>query len=299
MQREVEQFKRLFRGRGDVWGHDEGRCVKEKLTDDHWVDHLTGRNGMGVYPAVPTPQGDVVCAWGCTDIDVEDHSAAMLLRDTLHAAGVSSWIERSRSKGYHVWLFSARPVSAQVMRDVQLVAHQVADMRPIEVNPKQTDVSQHKYGNYVRLPYCGGLHDTPSRRVIITDDQQPVPLTEFIGMALDTLNDPDHLATIAAMYQPPPTRTVHINDSSDPSLDLAIGLRTICPLGHIIWRDGPLEGRDRSTTLARLAHLCAESGMSTSEARMVVADADRRWGKFHDRADCDEQIDKFIVKAYR
>jgi len=31
---------------------------------------------------------------------------------------------------------------------------------------------------------------------------------------------------------------------------------------------------------------------------MVIRDADRRWGKFHGRADCDEQIDKMVRRAY-
>jgi hypothetical protein len=183
------------------------------------------------------------------------------------------------------------------MRDMQLAAHQVADMRPIEVNPKQTDVSAHKYGNYVRLPYVGGIDSTPERRVIIDDNDTPVPLQTF----LDTVQfaDPELIDRLASMYQPPTTRQVASWDVVDPSTDLAEGLRTVSPLGYVIWRDGALEGRDRSTTLARLAHICAESGMPPSAATMVVRDADRRWGKFYDRPDGDEQIDKMIVRAYQ
>jgi hypothetical protein len=296
MDQQVQQFKRLFRGRGDVWGHDEGRCVKEKLTDEHWADHLTGRSGIGVYPAVPVPDGRVLCAWGCTDIDVEDYGAARLLQSTLGAAGIHSYVERSRSKGYHVWMFVSSPVSATSMRYAQLAAHQVADMKPIEVNPKQTDVTLHKYGNYVRLPYMGGLVDKPVRRVILDDDGEPMSLDQFLSTV--QVNDPSLIDEVGAMYQPPKQTTVAWN-LSDPSTDLAEGMRSIAPLGYVIWRDGPLEGRDRSTTLARLAHICAESGMPPSAATMVVRDADKRWGKFHTRVDGEEQIDKMIVKAYQ
>ena len=296
MHQTLEQFKRIFRGRGDVWGHDEGRCVKEKLTDDHWADHLSGRAGIGIYPAVPTPARSVVCAWGCTDIDTNDLEATRLLQSTLRVAGIPAYVERSRSKGYHIWVFADKPVSAQSMRNMQLAAHQVADMRPIEVNPKQTDVSAHKYGNYVRLPYVGGIDSTPERRVIIDDTDTPVPLQTF----LDTVQfaDPARIDMLAEMYQPPVTTQVTW-DVTDPSSDLAEGLRTVSPLGYVIWRDGVLEGRDRSSTLARLAYICAESGMPPSAATMVVKDADRRWGKFYDRPDCDEQINKIIERAYR
>jgi len=296
----VQQFQRIFRGRGDVWGHDEGRCVKEKLSDEHWQDHLVGRSGIGIYPAVPVPDGRVMCVWGCTDIDTDDYDAARLLQSTLQQVGFKAYIERSRSKGYHVWIFVNRPVLAEHMRNVQLAAHVVANMKPIEVNPKQTDVSLHKYGNYVRLPYVGGMDETPARRVILDDDGAPMPLQQFLNDVYDNgfIDDLDHFAQVAAMYQPPKQHTVQWS-VTDPSNDLAEGMRTIAPLGYVIWRDGPLEGRDRSTTLARLAHICAESGMPPSAATMVVRDADLRWGKFHTRADGDEQINKMITKAYQ
>jgi hypothetical protein len=297
MNETMERFKKLFRGRGDVWGHDEGRCVKEKLTDEHWTDHLTGRSGIGVYPAVPVPDGRVMCVWGCTDIDVEDYGRARLLQETFTQVGVRSFIERSRSKGYHVWLFASRPVSATDMRSMQLVAHQVADIPPIEVNPKQTDVTLGKYGNYVRLPYMGGIVDTPSRRVILDDDGEPMPLGEFLDAAYGALIDPELVAQIGAMYKPPAKQTVEWT-VTDPSNDLAEGLRSISPLGYVVWRDGPLEGSDRSRTLMKLAHLCRDSGMPPSAAHMVVRDADRRWGKFHHRADGEEQITNIITRAF-
>lgn len=295
-QQLVTAFTKLFRGRGDVYGHDEGRCVKEPITRSHWQQHLDGTHGIGIYPAVPTST-EPICAWGCTDIDVEDHSQAILLQQTLQMANITSWVEKSRSKGYHVWIFTTAPVSAIAMRNMQLVAHQVADMDPKEVNPKQTDVTSHKYGNYVRLPYLGGAIATPTRRVIITPEQKPIPLDIFVDEALASANTPEQIMQIAAMYQPPKQQRVVI-DISDPSSDLAEGMRTISPLGYVIWRDGPLEGRDRSRTLVRLTHLCHDSGMSPSACTMVIRDADRRWGKFHERANGDDEINKIVVRVY-
>lgn len=293
----VERFKKLFRGRGDVWGHDEGRCVKQPITDEHWQDHLAGRSGMGVYPAVPVPDGRVLCVWGCTDIDIEDYGRATLLADTLREVGITTFIERSRSKGYHVWLFAAGPVSATDMRNLQLVAHQVADIPPIEVNPKQTDVTLRKYGNYVRLPYFGGLVDTPDRRVILDAYGDPMPLAYFLDAAYATLTPVDTIAQVAAMYRAPkPERaSIDINELDD---DIATVLRGISPLGYVVWRDGPLEGNDRSRTLMRLGHLCRDSGMSPSETMIVVRDADRRWGKFHSRDDCDMQLTNLVSRVF-
>jgi hypothetical protein len=35
----VGMFTTLFRGRGDVYGHEEGRCVKEPLTHNIFQQH--------------------------------------------------------------------------------------------------------------------------------------------------------------------------------------------------------------------------------------------------------------------
>lgn len=292
----TSQFIRLFRGRGDVYGHNEGRCVHQPLTRPQWDQHLDGTEPIGVYPAVPTPNG-AICAWGCTDIDNGSYEQARLLQATLRSAGIVAWIERSRSKGYHIWVFVSAPVTAEAMRNMQLVAHQVADLEPKEVNPKQTDVSLHKYGNYVRLPYPSGLVSAPDRQVIIDDNQKPIPLPEFLQMAYDDMNDPHDIMRIANMYKPPVKQHIVI-DITDPSNDLAEGLRQISPLGYVIWRDGPLEGRDRSRTLVRLAYLCHDSGMSPSACAMVIRDADRRWGKFHMRATVDEELAKIVQRVY-
>ena len=108
-------FANLFRGRGDVYGHEEGRCVKEPLTHEVFQRHLDGVEAIGVYPMVPINNIYHV-AWGCSDIDIEDYAGAKKIQSALQAVNVPSFIERSRSKGYHVWVFADRPVPASSMR---------------------------------------------------------------------------------------------------------------------------------------------------------------------------------------
>ena len=182
----VSGFVTLFRGRGDCYGGDEGKCVYRPLNRDVFQQHLTDGPYIGVYPAVPRGTAESICVWGCTDIDVESLDDARLMQRTLEMAGVVAFVERSRSKGYHVWVFASDPVPAETMRRMLLVAHQVADYPAREVNPKQSNVSASKVGNYVRLPYPGGLKGTPERRVILDDNDQPVPLDEFVRSALSS-----------------------------------------------------------------------------------------------------------------
>jgi hypothetical protein len=294
----TDQFITLFRGRGDCYGSDEGGCVRAPLDRDVFQAHLEGVRGIGVYPAVPGNPS--FCVWGCSDIDVEDLGAARLLQRTLKAAGIGSWVERSRSKGYHVWVFASGRVSAEDMRRMLLAAHQVADYPAREVNPKQSDVSVHKVGNYVRLPYLGGLQGTPERRVMLDDNDQPMSLGDFLDGVVDTLIEPSRIQFLASHYVPPKRTTPSIDFSALTDEDLEEALRTTSPLARVIWKQGPLESQDRSTALMRLAHVCRSSGVTPSMCRVIVIDADKRWGKYHFRGDAGlVEINKIVERAYR
>jgi hypothetical protein len=286
----------LFRGRGDVYGHEEGRCVKEPLTRDIFAGHLDGTHlPIGVYPIVPMRDGYYV-VWGCCDIDVEDLSQAVRLRDALRAVDITAWIERSRSKGYHVWVFSAGLTPASDMRRMLLLAHQVAEVPAREVNPKQETLSGNNYGNYVRLPYPDYTASTDKRRVL-DDDFQPIPLEQFVGMAYATRVQPDHIAELAKLWVPPAPAVAVRNLDTCESVDVA--LVKLSPLGKVIWRDGPLEGRDRSSTLMRLAYESVNSGLNPSEVKVLITDADLRWGKYHLRANGEMEIDKIVQRVFR
>lgn len=291
-------FVSLFVGRGDCYGSEEGGCIRKPLNHDVFDNHLRGVSAIGVYPAIPARVP--FCMWGCIDIDVEDLDAAKLMRRTLEHANITAWIERSRSKGYHVWTFAASPVPARSMRNTLLLAHQVANYPAREVNPKQHDVTVHKVGNYVRLPYYGGINMTPTRRVILDYNDNPLPLDEFVPLAIQTRVNASRFNELAELYREPekPRQVFDFSNLENESLDDA--LRAASPLARIIWRDGPLQGQDRSTALIRLAHVCRSSGITPSMTTVIVCDADRRWGKFLARGESGmREIEKIIELAFR
>lgn len=291
----IDKFITLFRGRGDCYGSEEGGCVRQPLNRGVFQSHLEGVAGIGVYPAVPSTTP--FCVWGCSDIDIESLDDAKLMKRTIEMAGIPAYVERSRSKGYHVWVFASEPVPAEDMRRMLLMAHQVADYPAREVNPKQSDVSAQKVGNYVRLPYLGGLKATPVRRVILDDNDQPMPLIQFLEIAHTQRTAPSDIARIASMYVPPVRQHVVLDLGTNESLDDA--LRATSPLARVIWQRGPLEGQDRSTALMRLAHVCCTSGITPSMCHVIVVDADKRWGKYHARGVSGmEEITKIVERAY-
>lgn len=291
----VGMFTTLFRGRGDVYGHEEGRCVKEPLTHDVFKQHLEGVQAIGVYPMVPINNVHHV-VWGCSDIDIEDLAGARKIQSALSAVKVVSFVERSRSKGYHVWVFAEEVVPASDMRRMLLCAHQVAEYPAREVNPKQETLATGQYGNYVRLPYFNAEDMTDSHRRILNEHNEPMSLQDFVELAVVSKTPTNIISELAKLWQEPVAQHTVLDLSQSVSVKEA--LAQLSPLGKVIWRDGPLPTKDRSTTLARLGHECVRSCMSPSETKIVLVDADKRWGKYHLRPNGELEIDKLVVRVF-
>jgi hypothetical protein len=290
------RFAALFRGRTDAYGSEEGGCIKEPVTNETYSQHLKGVAPIGIYPMFQH-EGEWMTVWGCSDIDVDDIHAALSIKESLRAAGVVSYLERSRSKGYHIWVFAMEPVPAWAMRRMLLCAHQVAEYPAREVNPKQETLQPNQFGNYVRLPYWDASDISTDKRRILGDDLEPMPLEEFVGRAVATRTPTHLIMELAALWRPPTA-------VAPPRLDLSANenlidaLSGLSPLGKVIWRDGPLPQRDRSSTLTKLAYECAKSGLSPSASKVIITDADRRWGKYHLRTNGDLEIDKLVVRVF-
>ena len=305
----VDRFADLFAGRKDAWGSTHGECIKEPVTCLHYERHLTvPTRSIGIYPLIQDrdlalrwgqtlkgPVGDNFVKWGCSDIDNDNVALAVNLKAALGALGIKAWVERTKSGHYHVWVFADEWVPALVMRRTLLVAHQVAGVAPTEVNPKQLDVGVRvKYGNYVNLPYpCGW--EASSRRCVIDRSGGVILLDEFVDLASGQRTSFETLRAAGKHYREPVKPAVVVDRQSTLTDEL---LRELPGLAWTIYKDGPLEGRDRSGTLQRLAFLCAEAGMKPADTLAVVTSADARWGKYLHRPDGERQLNAIVTYAY-
>ena len=287
----VDDFVTLFRGRGDCYGSWDGGCVREPLTRQHFREHLGEGPHIGVYPAVPH-LGRTMCVWGCTDIDYDGPEDAWLLHDAFEAANVTSWVERTR-RGYHVWVFATELVSAQDMRRMFLAAHVVTELNPKEVNPKQEQLAPGQVGNYVRLPYpkVGS-----GQRTMVGRGGEEIPLEWFLYDAKAKRVQPGDITRIASMYTPPKVEAI---EYGEPNPDLMSSVRKLSTAGRAIYRDGPLPGRDRSSTLTRLTYECFKANLNPADAKRILEDADLRWGKYLTRGPSGMlELDKLLVRVY-
>ncbi|HEU0187374.1 MAG TPA: DEAD/DEAH box helicase family protein [Gallionellaceae bacterium] len=207
----VALFRRLFRGRADVYpirweskttgksGYSPacanewriGVCEKPRvkcgdcgnrllipLSDSVIYDHLAGEHTVGVYPLLE----DDSCYFLAVDFDeAEWQDDARAFMQSCGELGVPAALEISRSgEGAHAWVFFASKVSARDARRLgtALISHTCARTRQLKLAsydrlfPNQDSMPKGGFGNLIALP----LQKAPRERgcsVFVDSDLQP------------------------------------------------------------------------------------------------------------------------------
>jgi len=161
----------IFKGRDDAYGAGDGLCVKELVTDDVIKAHLIGKQRIGRYPLSPDIMNGTGTWWAVVDIDKNDLDLAIRFSGALEHIEIPCYIERSKSKGYHPWVFFTEPVEATKARALMqygiAVVERDTGYEIKEVFPKQDHVSTDGYGNYMNLPLFGT--DVKNGRTVFLD----------------------------------------------------------------------------------------------------------------------------------
>ena len=164
----ITLMKEIFRGRADAYGKynettEKGECVKEPATDAIIKGHLQGKRRIGRYPLSPSIMNGAGTWWVAVDIDDDDIGLAIQFCEALEHLGIRCYIERSKSKGYHVWVFFSDPVEAVKARALMRYGIDVLEKdtgyRIKEIFPKQNTIKNaygsFGFGNYINLPLYG------------------------------------------------------------------------------------------------------------------------------------------------
>ena len=165
-------FKGLFMGLRNVYGTYDtqtGRVRQEKapVTDKVILAHLRGKQSYGVYLLM----GDKTCALA---VDFDDGRLSLPVSFVAQAKeyGLSAYIERSKSKGYHVWLFFKGPLPAYKTRIVAKKILEEMGQSSTEIFPKQDALSNGiAYGNFINAPLFGTL--VPKGKTVFVDPHNP------------------------------------------------------------------------------------------------------------------------------
>ena len=154
----VAIFRDLFTGLPHTFGTYDpitgrARQVKEPVTDKVLLDHLTGRQPYGVYLLVKDRTRAIA-----VDFDSENRFTVAEFVGRAKHYGISAYVERSKSKGYHAWIFFEKEgVLAKKAR--QVLRHLLDEIGEpaAEVFPKQDALGTTQYGNFINAPLFGAL----------------------------------------------------------------------------------------------------------------------------------------------
>lgn len=158
-QEKLNLFRRRFSGLPNTFGTYDpttGRSwqVKRPVNDKVLLDHLRGRRPYGVYLLTGDRTRAVV-----VDFDNDDLNQVVDFISRAAHYKLKAHIERSKSKGHHVWIFfgEKRASAAKARLVISNILEEI-DAPDTEVFPKQDrlDLSLH-YGNFINAPLFGRL----------------------------------------------------------------------------------------------------------------------------------------------
>ncbi len=299
----IETFATLHKGGAVAECHPDGGVRPQHLpTGDplpaHGSEfhqavelHLEGSFPIGVYP-LRRGGNDWVVNWLAVDLDEGDSSFvhACNLQLLFERLTVVSFIEASRSKGYHVWVYVSDPVSATVARRAMIGACRTVGVPTRECYPKQTELHGKGFGNCLRLPYPGGS-DATQRQCMVRSDHTVIPFGQFLHEAWDGLNSRGAIRRMLPLYESTqPKNTVEHRRLERTDEDFGWHARAI-------WNE--TDWADRSRSLVSFAGSLFRQGYSESKILDLLYRMDDKMGKYAGRPDRDVRLREIVAIAVK
>ncbi len=242
-----EKLLALFPGREDAFGlsgPDSGYIAKRQPPRAiHAREHLRGAIRIGRYPL----RTDGTCLWAVLDVDGKGVVPVLDLVAVLRRHGIPFAVERSKAKGWHLWVWFAMPIPGWKARAVLRSLAAEAGWPDTEVFPKQDDLATHGLGSFMNLPWQGAsVKEGRTLFVDLSKEQWP-PYTDQLAY-LESIpkiseTDLDHIIAAKGL-RPPEERTA------------SSGNGRAAPVGDTI------PDHTRNITLTSLAGSMRRRGMS-------------------------------------
>ena len=174
----VALFRACFSGLSNVFGTydpNTGRAwqMKAPVTDDVILSHLKGERPYGVYLL----DGDRIRAIAADFDDADPFPPIEFLNAAEHYE-LPAYIESSKSKGYHVWIFFAhKGVKASKARVVVKNILEEIEYPQTEIFPKQDLIDKStSFGNFINAPLFG--RHVPRGKTVFLDPYTLKPHTD-------------------------------------------------------------------------------------------------------------------------
>lgn len=150
------------------------RTVRGEVTEDLWLEHLTGRNSLGIIPI----KEDGTCKWGAIDIDSYDVVHAHLVEE-IERRHLPLLLAQTKSGGAHLYMFTKNPIPASMMMSTLRNIAAAMGYGRSEIFPKQTHmlVESGDLGSWLNMPYFG------EKRLGVKRTGSLMTLEEFVARA--------------------------------------------------------------------------------------------------------------------
>ena len=181
----ITTFMQLFSGRTDVYGLNQ-MCLKEPLTKEIYQQHLDGVKRIGVYPIYDK----VWTKWFAYDLDVDNFEQALSIKECAKHYKIKMFIERSKSKGFHIFCFFDEPIEAVKPRLIFEMILEELDIK-CELFPKQDEIAENQFGNFIFLPLFGG--DTKNGKTVFVDDKNNIFIDNVTDLKKIELTKVEHI----------------------------------------------------------------------------------------------------------
>jgi len=151
----------------------EGELLSENTK--LWSDHLNGTKSLGVIPI----NKENLCGWGCIDIDFyKEFNHKKLLKD-IDDAGFPLIVCKSKSGGAHGYVFLKNFVNASELIEKLGNIAAFLGYKEAEIFPKQAQIEQGGYGNYVNMPYFNAENTKRCALKLVNGEVKELTLEEF------------------------------------------------------------------------------------------------------------------------
>ena len=272
-------FSSLFWGQSQCYFDlKQMKTIWKPLNVDVFYAHLKGEIELGVY----CTNDQNLSYWGCIDFDAPEktksadskaYQLAIQVRSQYEEAGIQVWIERSKSKGYHLWVFPQQPMQSRMLRDYQLSILERIGIHGVEVNPKQNDIwhtaipktapnwRRFGIGNLVRIPYSPLANS--GRMCFLDRSYRPMGLCEWLPKALASRPAVDSLSRT--------TRPAESPTYGSPGKGSSDARSSSAQEAWQVWKgDRELYEGERDNQFFTLAKLLRANGVLKSEAEREV-----------------------------
>ncbi len=266
--------------------------------EDAIRDHLNDEPPIGVYPLFRNDGhgGRWHVNWCAVDLDEGEGDLihAKNLKLLLNKFGITAFIERSRSKGFHIWVYLKQSVSATLAREALFGACELIDVPTREVYPKQTELDGKGYGNCLLLPFPN--MSNPGRQVILDDGDNPTTVERFTHQAWATRAPVHSMQTLHSLHKERHIRNANafLNESGMGAIQ-GRDDKDFKYIARQIWEGDVRE--DRSNALYAFACSLFRQNYRDDSVFRWSAALDEKIGKFVGRSDREKRLHELVEHA--